>query len=1004
MSVRRKKWLPSPRPAVPHDHIAGERKSIWRRPGTWLKEWGVYQRLLNTFFLHPGRWTALACCILLILVLVNGFIAFQQIQTLVDREHAVGHSQRVLSALERLLITLDDAETSQRGYVLTGQESYLQPYTRARAQIPRQLDQLQALTAGSKSQQRLLTTLRALVMTRLKELEQAIDLRNENQIDAAIGLVLTGRGRQTMDQIRVVTDQMIDAEESTLDRGRASAQASLNETRVTVLLATLADVVLLLVIFWLFRRALAQRERLAAERASLLTQAQLERARLHAVLDVMPAGVSVMDASGRVLEMNAAMRALRGETAPLVGDASEDGHTQDRQAATGEPLAARDWTVTRVLRIGEAITGEEVEVETPGGQRKVALCSAVPLHDERGAVIGGVEVMVDITERKRIEEELARLLESEQQARAEAVARARELETVFEAMTDGLVVYDAEGQMLRMNTAGRRIVGGPHDIDAYFPLTQEQRVLRLNVRDANGQPLPPEQLPSARALRGEALTGENAPDILIRMPDGRDVLINSSTAPLRDAGGHIVGVISVFRDVTERRQLERRTHEALDALLEMASALVSREGEQSEGVVPITASLSRANPVARRLAELTCRVLGCSRVGIMALEPGTDTLCPVTVVGLSPEQERQWWATQSQENRLSQIGVPGLSERLFAGEAVLIDMTQPPLNERPNPYGVRQMLVVPMPIERQLVGLLALDYGGAEHAYTAQEIALAGAVAQLAALVIERERLLHERAEAEANALALREANRQMDAFMSMASHELKTPLTSVKLHLQLAQRRVRGLLSRQTVSLDEMRRALDQLQEQFLRSQLQVQRLDRLVNDLLDISRIQSDRLEIRPESADLAVIVRDAVEDQRQLAKTRTISLHPLPEQGVPVVADAGRIGQVVMNYLTNALKYSPEHQPVEVGVEVEEHQARVWVRDQGPGLSPDEQTHIWERFYRAKGIEVQSGSGIGLGLGLYISRTIIQTHRGQVGVQSAPGQGSTFWFSLPLARAGG
>ena len=117
---------------------------------------------------------------------------------------------------------------------------------------------------------------------------------------------------------------------------------------------------------------------------------------------------------------------------------------------------------------------------------------------------------------------------------------------------------------------------------------------------------------------------------------------------------------------------------------------------------------------------------------------------------------------------------------------------------------------------------------------------------------------------------------------------------------------------------------------------------------------------------------------------------------------MVDADRLGQVVTNYLTNALKYSPTYCPVTVGLDVDARQARVWVRDEGPGLPPEEQEAIWERFHRVKGIEVQSGSGIGLGLGLYICRTIIERHQGQVGVESEPGQGSTFWFTVPLAPA--
>src|SRR5262249_12831034 len=118
--------------------------------------------------------------------------------------------------------------------------------------------------------------------------------------------------------------------------------------------------------------------------------------------------------------------------------------------------------------------------------------------------------------------------------------------------------------------------------------------------------------------------------------------------------------------------------------------------------------------------------------------------------------------------------------------------------------------------------------------------------------------------------------------------------------------------------------------------------------------------------------------------------------------ILADADRIGQVVTNYLTNAIKYSPEDQGIQIGLRVEGRAARVWVQDHGPGLSPEAQAHLWERFYRAAQGKAQRGALGGLGLGLYISRTLIRLHHGQVGVQSEPGKGSTFWFTLPLAPA--
>jgi signal transduction histidine kinase len=119
------------------------------------------------------------------------------------------------------------------------------------------------------------------------------------------------------------------------------------------------------------------------------------------------------------------------------------------------------------------------------------------------------------------------------------------------------------------------------------------------------------------------------------------------------------------------------------------------------------------------------------------------------------------------------------------------------------------------------------------------------------------------------------------------------------------------------------------------------------------------------------------------------------------IPILADPDRIGQVLTNYISNALKYSEATKPVEVQLTCEGQVACIAVRDEGPGLSNEEQQRVWECFYQAPDIKVLSGSGVGLGLGLYISQTIIQRHHGQVGVQSTPGKGSTFWFTLPIAR---
>lgn len=471
-------------------------------------------------------------------------------------------------------------------------------------------------------------------------------------------------------------------------------------------------------------------------------------------------------------------------------------------------------------------------------------------------------------------------------------------------------------------------------------------------------------------------------------------------APIRGEQEYITGAVTINRDVAQQRQLAGSTHETLNALLEMAEAMVQTSERTNDFEIPASYRSSTASAVGHRLAELTCSVLGCSRVGISAVEPETEMTRAVAVVGLAPEQEERWWIEQEQQAAsLRDNPMPELIARLRANEILLIDMTKPPFNASPNPYEIYSMLVAPMCVGNELVGLLTLDYGAKEHTYTPDEMALAQAVARLGALVIERERLLHKQAKAQASIIALSDAKRRMDDFLSMASHELRTPLTSVKGNIQMAERRLGNFMRKESGQNEQLDNTIRSVHEMLERADRQIRLLNRLVGDLLDVSRIQASKLEMRVGPFDLASVTREAVQEQRQAHPARTITLE-LPQEAVPVTGDADRIGQVVTNFLTNALKYSDADGPVDIRLRLEGENALLRVHDEGPGLPPEELERIWERFYQAPGIEVRSGSGVGLGLGLHISKTIIERHQGQIGVESTVGKGSTFWFTLPLA----
>ncbi len=247
---------------------------------------------------------------------------------------------------------------------------------------------------------------------------------------------------------------------------------------------------------------------------------------------------------------------------------------------------------------------------------------------------------------------------------------------------------------------------------------------------------------------------------------------------------------------------------------------------------------------------------------------------------------------------------------------------------------------------------------------------------------------------------ARKELERQKDLFLGMTGHELKTPLAVLRGTLQLGQRRLKRITTTEHVS-PEWKTFVQDLTKELEDSVRQIDVQTRLINDLLDVSRIMTNTLKLELRRCELGSIVRETIKDLRIMAPERSLLLEVPEHLAVHVLADRERISQVVSNYVTNALRYSSPDQPVHIGLTTKEDVARVWVRDQGPGLSAEAQKDLWQRFHQVREVPVLSGSGKGLGLGLYICHMLIAQHQGEVGVESTPGEGSTFWFTLPLVQ---
>lgn len=229
-----------------------------------------------------------------------------------------------------------------------------------------------------------------------------------------------------------------------------------------------------------------------------------------------------------------------------------------------------------------------------------------------------------------------------------------------------------------------------------------------------------------------------------------------------------------------------------------------------------------------------------------------------------------------------------------------------------------------------------------------------------------------------------KEVELRKDDFVNMASHELKTPLTSMKLYIDSLEKRL---------NLIEDLKA----NEILINIKDQTARLQKLVNDLLDVSRLQTGKLTFELENLRLDEVVEDTINLLQNSTRSQKIIL--TQKDPLTIYGDKFRLYQVITNLITNAIKYSHAYQDILVKVYKKDNMAIVSVQDFGLGIAKEEQQKIFERLYQINDDTIKTFPGFGMGL--FISREIITRHRGEIWVESEKGRGSTFYFSLPLIK---
>jgi PAS domain S-box-containing protein len=543
-------------------------------------------------------------------------------------------------------------------------------------------------------------------------------------------------------------------------------------------------------------------------------------------------------------------------------------------------------------------------------------------------------------------------------------------ETMIAGMSDGVMLVDHEGKTVFLNPAGQKLLGRS---DIGIPIFKHAEVFSL--RNEEGHLIDPRELPAAQALS----TGRAITDVTMfigHTEAGKQTAISMSATPLHEEG-RASGVIVTFRDVTERRRLE----EEMQLQAERAQILADAGAFFASNIDPAWVTQAIAERVAEVLGDWSAVILKSDNSN--ELRVASIHHRDMASLGLA------WSYIYRQplvigEGIIGQVvstGYPSLMSNVGSHAHGVSTQSNETSYHAPS-MKLASLLILPLRTRREMLGVLVIAANDPARVMTDDKLPLAEVLAERAALAIENSKLYTEQVEARRK---VEDLSRLKDEFLSIASHELRTPVTSIKGYTQLAKTLIRE--NDLTTSEEYLDIALDQ-----------IDRMSRLILELLDVSRIETGRLEIRREPIQWSTFVRDVVHRHHSVVSDRRFHLNA-PDDDKMVVGDRDRLEQVLGNLLENAVKYSPDGSEISVNLDERGDTIVTSVCDRGIGIPADELAQVFERFHRGR--HVSSTNYGGLGLGLYITKQIVERHGGTIWVESKEGSGTTFYFSLPASR---
>lgn len=645
-------------------------------------------------------------------------------------------------------------------------------------------------------------------------------------------------------------------------------------------------------------------------------------------MDHLPIAIYACDSSGYIIYFNTAAEKLWGRT-PVTGQDQWCGSFK-LLSTNGVPLASADSPVAIALKGEISPDGEEVIMERPDGEKLNIQVHPMPVYDEEKNLTHIISTLVDLTEQRKGE------------------AKQAMLAAIIESSDDAIVSKNLNGIVTSWNIGAERMFGFKEEemigkpILTIIPFDYRQDELMILSKIRNNERV--EHYETYRLTKSGSL-----------------IPVSLTISPIKNKNGVIIGASKIARNISKQKEAEKNLQQNAENL------------ETMNNLGKLISQTLDIDKILQNVTDATTQSIG-AKFGAFFYNIINDRNEEYTLYTLSGAPKEAF------ENP----GMPGntaVFNPTFASKRVIRinDITKDerygknaPLYGMPNGHlPVVSYLAVPV-VSKDGTVIGGLFYGHPEPGiFTKEHEDLVSAIAVQAAIALDNAKLYEE----------VRQLSEKKDEFISQASHELKTPITSLSGFLQLID---------STLETDDQNK-------DFIKIALkQVKKLSDLVSDLLDVSKLEGGKLPLSFTHFDLVHLTREVVNQFQYSVKSHTIELS-FKQDNLFIYADRQRIEQVIINLLSNAVKYSPRANIVKVEVHKENNGAVLAVEDFGIGIKDELLEHIFSRFYRVADLANQPG----LGIGLYICKEIIHRHNGHIYVKSKPAEGSIFWFDIPIEQ---